>query len=85
MFWCNLCGQHHDGSTTGCPVPLPQPVQPVQPFKCPVCDGSTKVSRPPHVAGDQDTWMSGSPGELYDCAACDASGVIWGPPGAVGN
>lgn len=46
-----------------------------QPYKCPVCDGAGKVSRPPWVAGDQPTW-SGDSFALYDCQAC-TKGILW--------
>jgi hypothetical protein len=46
------------------------------PFVCPVCDGTTKVSCPPYLAGD----MALSEGEgIQDCPACkDTPGVVWG-------
>lgn len=50
------------------------------PHKCPVCDGAGKVSRPPHVPGDVNTWMDTSAGAVYDCRACDGSGVVWRQP-----
>lgn len=48
------------------------------PHKCPCCDGSGKVSRPPGVAGDQVSWVSGSVGP-WDCQACSGQGIVWGP------
>lgn len=50
-----------------------------QPYKCPVCDGTGKVSRPPHIAGDQETWTASRTGP-YPCNACAGAGVLWGPP-----
>ncbi|KKK67593.1 hypothetical protein LCGC14_2952520 [marine sediment metagenome] len=48
----------------------------MKPYLCPVCHGAGTVSRPPGIAGDQETWNdSGTP--LYDCLACDGTGVIW--------
>jgi len=47
------------------------------PHKCPVCDGTGKISRPPWVPGDIDTWPAGSTGEVYDCRACNGQGIIW--------
>jgi len=48
-----------------------------RPYKCPCCDGTGKVSRPPHLAGDVMQWTdSGS--TPYRCQACDGKGVIWG-------
>lgn len=46
------------------------------PFKCPACDGTGKVSRPPHIAGDQETWSDSSCGP-YQCNACNGSGIVW--------
>jgi hypothetical protein len=48
------------------------------PFACPVCKGSTTVSRPPNIPGDLADWTSLEL-ELYDCPACkDSPGVVWG-------
>jgi hypothetical protein len=46
------------------------------PFKCPVCDGTGLVSKPPYVAGDQNEWVTSSCGP-YPCHACSGSGIIW--------
>lgn len=46
------------------------------PHKCPVCNGHGTVSKPPSVAGDQDTWMS-SGTHLYPCPACNGTCIIW--------
>ena len=43
--------------------------------KCPVCNGSGAVSRPPWVAGDQDAWSSICAGP-YPCNCCSGAGVI---------
>jgi hypothetical protein len=51
-------------------------VVPQTPYKCPVCNGTGLVSRPPGVAGDQETWASGSTGP-YSCRAGCVSGVLW--------
>lgn len=48
-----------------------------KPHKCPVCDGTGKVSRPPWVAGDVDTWTDSQTGP-YPCQPCDGKGIIWG-------
>ena len=48
------------------------------PHKCPVCDGTGLVARPPGVAGDWPEWASSSCGP-YPCRACAGTGVIWGP------
>lgn len=42
--------------------------------KCPVCDGTGLVSRPPGTAGDMNTWSSTAQGP-YPCRACK-DGVI---------
>lgn len=39
------------------------------PFKCPVCDGTGLVSRPPGVAGDHPTFCSDSSGP-WQCRVC---------------
>ena len=46
------------------------------PFTCPTCHGHKTVSKPPWVAGDQMTWVSGGT-EIYPCPSCNGSGVIW--------
>lgn len=46
------------------------------PHKCPVCDGTGLVSRPPGVAGDQLTW-SGTGTAPYPCPKCDGERVLW--------
>ncbi len=66
-----------------CPTVAPSytaflPAQPTVPFKCPVCDGTGLVSRPPHVAGDLPTWVSGEI-RNYACRACEGRGVLWRP------
>ena len=45
------------------------------PHKCPVCDGSGLVSRPPHIAGDVATWSAGT--ATYPCKSCEGKGVLW--------
>lgn len=53
--------------------------------KCPVCDGSGLVSRPPWVAGDRLTWADTSTGP-YTCPTCHGVRVLlvpgpaWTPP-----
>jgi len=48
------------------------------PHKCPVCDGTGLVSRPPWVAGDQLEWSDTSTSP-HPCRACGGSGVLWEP------
>jgi hypothetical protein len=57
----------------------------MQPFKCPCCNGTGKVSRPPWIPGDQECWLSTGSGELYDCQACAGTGVLWGPYNYLGG
>lgn len=45
------------------------------PAKCPVCDGTGLVSRPPGVAGDQSTWVSSTLGP-YQCQGCGGAGLL---------
>ena len=42
---------------------------------CPNCHGQKTVSKPPHVAGDVDTWTAGN-AELYECPTCLGLGYI---------
>ena len=46
------------------------------PHKCPICDGTGLVSRPPGVAGDQMTGDDNSTSP-YDCGPCKGTGVLW--------
>jgi Ribonuclease G/E len=43
--------------------------------KCPVCDGTGKVSRPPWIAGDVEHWSTSS-SEMYECKACNGECII---------
>lgn len=45
------------------------------PAKCPVCDGTGLVSRPPGIAGDQVSWTSNGTSP-YECRACAGAGVL---------
>lgn len=47
------------------------------PHKCPVCDGTGFVSRPPYLPGDVDTWASHGI-YCYTCKLCDGGGIVWG-------
>ena len=47
------------------------------PHKCPVCNGYGTVSKPPDVAGDQDTWDANNAFDKYPCPACKGTGIIW--------
>ena len=46
--------------------------------KCPVCDGTGLVSRPPYVAGDVSTWVASSAGP-WTCRACNGVGMVVQP------
>lgn len=43
--------------------------------KCPVCDGTGLVSRPPGVAGDQRIYNTTSCGP-WPCRVCNGIGVL---------
>lgn len=45
-------------------------------FACPVCNGHKTVSRPPWIAGDQDSWPSNGT-QVYPCPACGGTGLVW--------
>ncbi len=75
---CKDCVEHR--SSTGTIAMTCEKISEPQrtiPHKCPVCDGSGKVSRPPWIASDVAGWPAASTGELYACTACNASGVVW--------
>ncbi len=44
-------------------------------YRCPNCYGQQTVSRPPHIAGDQQEWATANTA-LYPCPTCDAKGYI---------
>ena len=68
----------HDGYAKSCPA-----CQAIRAYgeqagaiqKCPVCDGTGLVSRPPSVAGDQPTWVDSQTGP-YPCKRCEGRGTI---------
>ncbi len=45
---------------------------------CPVCNGFKTVSRPPWIAGDQQTWSTSNV-ESYPCPTCKATGLVLAP------
>jgi hypothetical protein len=47
-----------------------------RPFKCPICNGTGKVSRPLDIAGDLP-W-SGVESGPWPCTC--QGGIVWGPP-----
>lgn len=46
------------------------------PNRCPICNGTGLVSRPPGIAGDVEEWTSTGTGP-YTCNACGGTGIIW--------
>lgn len=44
-------------------------------IKCPVCDGTRLVSRPPWIAGDVMMWTDSQTGP-YTCKTCNGNGII---------
>lgn len=46
--------------------------------KCPVCDGTGLVSRPPHIVGDITSWVDSGAGP-YSCKRCYGLGTILVP------
>jgi hypothetical protein len=46
--------------------------------RCPICDGTGLVSRPPGVAGDQPTFVSTSCGP-WPCRPCTGTGLLLRP------
>jgi hypothetical protein len=46
------------------------------PHKCPVCNGTGKVSIPPNTPGDVGSWTSDERGP-WDCHACKGTGILW--------
>jgi len=47
------------------------------PYKCPCCEGTGLVNHPPWIAGDQETYVTGSAGP-WACSSCGGVGIIWG-------
>ena len=73
-----ICGLHSSYTITyPCTITYEGIFPEKKPYKCPVCSGSGKVSRPPHLAGDVNTWSS-SNAEPYPCHSCKSTGIIWG-------
>ena len=68
---CPICGDQFD--TTACPHNSLNKTQ--RPFKCPVCDGTGLVSRPPWIAGDVESWDSDR--TSYECSVCNGDKIIW--------
>jgi DnaJ-class molecular chaperone len=48
--------------------------------KCPRCDGSGRLMKPPWVAGDQHEWSSTGVGP-YTCPTCAGTGLLVRPIG----
>jgi hypothetical protein len=60
---CHVCGIE-EGTYHTCPGPKPLYHSAPVPHCCPVCSGSGKVSRPPWVAGDQESWTDTGTGTM---------------------
>jgi len=48
----------------------------IEVHKCPVCDGTGLVSRPPWVAGDAEFWYTSDAGP-WSCKSCFGRGIIY--------
>lgn len=84
-WWCPTCGGYHGGTSACSPCKFIYTYYPSfiegqpgeqKPYKCPICDGTGLVSRPPGVAGDQETQVDNQTGP-YECRPCLGSGVLW--------
>ncbi len=64
--------------TPGSTVPL----QAGTPVKCPRCDGQGHTWKPPHVAGDQQEWLS-TDMKTHSCPPCNGTGILWINPAAL--
>lgn len=73
MFFSKFPWYKGEGSFRAGPDELPSR----RPHRCPVCEGTGLVSKPPHIAGDQQTWTDSQP-RPYPCQACGGSGIVWG-------
>ena len=45
------------------------------PHKCPVCEGAGTTTKPPYVAGDQETWYASDC--RFPCPACKGTCIVW--------
>lgn len=45
--------------------------------ECPVCHGQGTVSKPPYIAGDQQTWIASNAWDKFPCPACNGQGIVW--------
>ena len=50
---------------------------------CPKCNGQGMVSKPPWIAGDQNTWVSSE--TSYICDVCDGAKIIATPEETIPN
>lgn len=73
---CEKCFTKIESSGGVCYACMNAPITSRIPHKCPVCDGTGKVSRPPWVAGDVSQWTD-SGCSHYACNACSGSGIVW--------
>ena len=80
MEFCPDCGSElTSGGCLKCNANKVYTYPPIKkiPFKCPVCDGTGLVSRPPHIAGDVTSWTDNST-DPHPCKACNGTGIVWG-------
>jgi len=49
----------------------------LDPYKCPVCNGTGLVSVPPGVAGDQPHFNCSTDCGPWPCRVCQGQGIIW--------
>ena len=50
-------------------------VMPCVPYQlCPKCNGQGQVTKPPYIAGDQETWSSSS--AIHQCDVCNGRKII---------
>ena len=78
---CSQCGMNTMNTAGTCwyceyqkmaTAPTEQP----QPHTCPTCSGTGKVSRPPWLAGDINSWTDTGT-RLYTCQSCMGKGILW--------
>lgn len=82
MVWCHWCGLriavNHVAenvlSHPDCQYPLL--ADSGTPHRCPICDGTGLVSRPPTIARDLPVWTDRN-ATVYSCHACLGTGVLW--------
>mgnify|MGYP001595488580 CR=1 FL=1 len=69
---CSDC----NGQYSTCRYMIKRNCQSSKPYKCPICNGTGLVSRPPYIAGDVSLW-SASNQITWGCPACKGAKIIW--------